>query len=145
MTQATRNGLIGLLDSPAVAEIDQAVMDAYLAPYSSHADYVERATGETVYFSVQATAEYHEHWERIRNASTVTETLKNDDYCPSCGTGGPDGCVLCGRTVAETLTETTWDECPFDCGKPPYKPGAIFCLDCHNERERKAGRPEVQP
>ena len=74
MTQTTRNGLIGLLDSPAVAEIDQAVMDAYLSPYSSREDYVARATGETVYFAVQATAEYHEHWERV-GASTVTETL----------------------------------------------------------------------
>jgi hypothetical protein len=74
MTQATRNGLIGLLDSPAVAAIDQEVMDAYLSPYSSHEDYVARATGETVYLAVQATAEYHEHWERIRSASTVTET-----------------------------------------------------------------------
>lgn len=65
MTQGTRNDLIGMLDSLAVAEIDQTVMDAYLSPYSSHADYVARATGETVYFAVQATAEYHEHWERI--------------------------------------------------------------------------------
>lgn len=62
MTQATRNVLIGLLDSPAVAEIDQAVIDAYLSAYSSREDYVARATGETVYFAVQATAEYHEHW-----------------------------------------------------------------------------------
>ena len=103
MTTATRNGLIGLLDSPAVAEIDQAVMSAYLASYSSHADYMARATGETVYFAVLATAEYHEHWERVA-ASTVTETpmeLRNDDYCPSCGTGGPDGCQLCGRIVPE--------------------------------------------
>ncbi len=35
------------------------------------------------------------------SASAVTETLQNDDYCPSCGTGGPDGCILCGRVVED--------------------------------------------
>lgn len=79
MTQATRNGLIGLLDSPAVAEIDQAVMDAYLSAYSSRADYETNARNQTCFLAVLATAEYHEHWERIIGASTVTET-PNDLY-----------------------------------------------------------------
>lgn len=73
MTQATRNSLIGLLDSPAVAEIDQTVMDAYLSAYSSRADYEQNARNQTCFLAVLATAEYHEHWERI-GASTVTET-----------------------------------------------------------------------
>jgi hypothetical protein len=76
MTAATRNGLIGILDAASVAEIDQAVMDAYLSPYSSHEDYVARATGETVYFAVKATAEYHEHWERQRKPLVIWEAPK---------------------------------------------------------------------
>ncbi len=108
MTTATRNGLIGLLDSPAVAEIDQAVMSAYLAPYSSHADYVERATGETVYFAVQATAEYHEHWERVGSASAMKRHLysgcrqaEDENHCHCKPT-----CCYCG---ASTVTETPFD------------------------------------
>ena len=116
MTQATRNGLIGILDAPAVAEIDQAVMDAYLAPYSSHADYVTRATGETVYLAVQATAEYHEHWNDPRymfpskpgGASTVTETPaeRKRRHANECGGtlrgfGAPDP-ESCAEFVCDT-------------------------------------------
>jgi hypothetical protein len=27
--------------------------------------------------------------------------VRNDAWCPGCGNGGPDGCILCGRTVTE--------------------------------------------
>ena len=87
MTQATRNGLIGILDAPQIAEIDQAVMSAYLAPYSSHADYVERATGETVYFAVQATAEYHEHWQRHLRMPVLPNRTHAGDTGTQAGSG----------------------------------------------------------
>lgn len=79
MTQATRNGLIGLLDSPAVAEIDQAVMDAHLSAYPSRENYEATAKGHTCFYAVLSTAEYHEHWQRIADASTVAETPNSEE------------------------------------------------------------------
>ena len=133
MTQATRNGLIGILDAAAVAEIDQAVMDAYLAPYSSHADYVERATGETVYLAVMATAEYHEHWARLGGATYGPEP--HSTFMPFPGGGYP------GETDTEyrerigsaaTVTETSLCAA---CGHPEdehdFRDGMAECVeDC---------------
>lgn len=76
MTATTRNGLIGLLDSPAVAEIDQAVMDAYLSAYSSRESYEATAKNQTCFFAVLSTAEYHEHWERQRKPLVIWEAPK---------------------------------------------------------------------
>ncbi len=71
MTQATRNGLIGLLEFPAVSQIDQLVMDLYLEPFASREDFETRASGDTHLLAVLATAEYHEHWHRIAAAATA--------------------------------------------------------------------------
>lgn len=112
MTQATRNGLIGLLDSPAAAEIDQGVMDTYLSAYSSRADYEQNARNQTCFLAVLATAEYHEHWERTARPLVVWSSSDSRfGICTACGAQYElgEGCHHCEGLGASTVTEAPTD------------------------------------
>ncbi len=162
MTQQTRNDLIAGMDRAAVAEIDQNIMDAYLEPFDCKESYEVRAGLNPEFYAVLSTAEYHQHWESIRSASTGRETRTCPQCCGSAVTRGNCRCETCNgkgwigpeitagdtsltvaefgaSTVTETPTEAESEEyvCPFGCGKPPRLPGAIFCQECHNAREPK--------